>query len=61
MTNVYVPIDVAVSIDADVPIDVYVPIRVDVPIDVYVSVNVVVFTVVIPAAVTISLIMLAVS
>ena len=23
MTNVYVPIDVAVSIDADVPIDVY--------------------------------------
>jgi hypothetical protein len=40
MTNVYVPIDVAVSIDAYVPIRVDVPIGVYVPIDIDVSVGV---------------------
>src|SRR5580693_3942146 len=60
MTNVYVPIDVAVSIDAYVPIgvdvsvNVIVSVDVGVPVDLVVSVDVAVFTVVILVAVTVS-------
>ena len=67
MTNVYVPIDVAVSIDAyvpirvDVPIGVYVPIDidvsvgVDVPVGVGISAVVNVLTTVMPVVVTVSM------
>jgi hypothetical protein len=55
MTNVYVSIDVGVLVNVDVSVGVNVPIGVNV------SVNVNVFTVVIPAAVTVSVMVVAVS